>query len=138
MGVIIPSGILCPIYVVKRKEDPTAGFVPIPVVLHQRDLSRIAAKSWRLVGLRGKWGKEMRIGFAALLCLSLESVRGCIRLSRSLIDFEHSNLCIGDGHTIISAKVRLSVRFPAGVFVGPAAIGAWIYEVLRLPVALAG
>ena len=69
----------------------------------------------------------MRIGFAALLCLSLESVRGSIQLSRSLIDFEHSNLCIGDGHTIIAAKIRLSVRFPAGVFVGP----AWIYVALR-------
>ena len=66
-------------------------------------------ETWKTMELREKWGETIGIGSAALLCPSLESIRGSIQLSRDLSDYSHSSLGIEDkayGHMVPSPDLR--------------------------------
>ena len=117
-GVIVPPVVSCPIYVKKTGGDPShliRGDSGHP------SFATTYRELWRdpggLCGLEreGGGGETMRIGSAALfclslqtlLCLSLESIRESIRPSLDRSGYDHSSLGIGDRAYLLVPKQDL-------------------------------
>ena len=88
--------------------------------LLRHDLSRIFARSRKFIELRGKWGYRMRIRFAALVCLPLESVHESIPRGHWLTEFsrdrsDYGRSSMGIGYLACLGVPNQGLRSSAGV-----------------------